>query len=230
MSSPPVAPKPRGPRMAVADLLNPSSLVISMTSTRSRSWILLIVLSLILLLWSYIYCVSMVVYNYSWWVVFSGTVEHATLEAAKGTPQVVPRILHQTWKDKDIPQKWKAAQKSCQDLHPDYEYRLWTDADARELIARRFPWFIGTYDGYTHNIQRADALRYFVLYEYGGIYVDLDILCKKKLDPLLHFNFTAPKTYPMGVSNDIMAAQKRDPFSHRLIHHLKDWDHWFFVK
>ena len=40
----------------------------------------------------------------------------------------------QTWKSRDIPEKWRAAQKSCVDLHPDYEYRLWTDADALQFI------------------------------------------------------------------------------------------------
>lgn len=40
----------------------------------------------------------------------------------------VPKIIHQTWKSKDVPEQWRAAQASCRDLHPDYEYRLWTDA------------------------------------------------------------------------------------------------------
>jgi hypothetical protein len=40
-----------------------------------------------------------------------------------------------------------------------------------QLIADKFPWFVDTYRSYPHNIQRADVLRYFVLYEYGGIYL-----------------------------------------------------------
>jgi inositol phosphorylceramide mannosyltransferase catalytic subunit len=31
-----------------------------------------------------------------------------------------------------------------------------------------------TFDGYQFPIQRADAIRYFVLAYYGGIYIDLD--------------------------------------------------------
>lgn len=41
-------------------------------------------------------------------------------------------------------------------------------------------------------------LRYFVLYEYGGIYLDLDVQCLKSLDAFRHANFTVPKTYPIG--------------------------------
>jgi hypothetical protein len=42
---------------------------------------------------------------------------------------------------------------------------------AAQLITEKFPWFLDTYKAYPHNIQRADVLRYFVLYEFGGIYL-----------------------------------------------------------
>ena len=45
---------------------------------------------------------------------------------------------------------------------------------SRELIATEYPWFLTTFDNYTQPIQRADAIRYFVLSHYGGIYIDLD--------------------------------------------------------
>ena len=37
-------------------------------------------------------------------------------------PQVIPKIIHQTFKNDSIPEVWKEAQQSCIDLHPDYEY------------------------------------------------------------------------------------------------------------
>ena len=46
---------------------------------------------------------------------------------------------------------------------------LWTDASSREFIANEYPWFLDTFDGYTYPIQRADAIRYFVLHHYGGV-------------------------------------------------------------
>lgn len=39
-------------------------------------------------------------------------------------PIVIPKIIHQTYINESIPEKWRAAQKSCQDLHPDYEYKV----------------------------------------------------------------------------------------------------------
>lgn len=37
-------------------------------------------------------------------------------------PQVIPKIIHQTYKNESIPEVWQDAQQSCIDLHPDYEY------------------------------------------------------------------------------------------------------------
>lgn len=39
-------------------------------------------------------------------------------------PQLIPKIIHQTWQNETIPEKWQAAQQSCVDLHSDYEYKV----------------------------------------------------------------------------------------------------------
>lgn len=119
-------------------------------------------------------------------------------------PQVIPKIIHQTYKNESIPEVWVDAQRSCIDLHPDYEYivslfssftsghvqptanwcvsqQLWTNEKARDFIAKEYPWFLDTFDGYKYPIQRADSIRYFVLAHYGGTYIDLD-----DVSPLYH--------------------------------------------
>jgi mannosyltransferase OCH1-like enzyme len=37
-------------------------------------------------------------------------------------PSLIPKIIHQSYKDNDIPTGWREAQQSCIDLHPDYKY------------------------------------------------------------------------------------------------------------
>jgi mannosyltransferase OCH1-like enzyme len=92
------------------------------------------------------------------------------------------KIIHQTWKTADIPEKYSAFVESWKRDYPDYEYRLWTDEDNRQLIKNKYPWFLKTYDNYPHNIQRVDAARYFILYTFGGIYVDLDFKSFKSIE------------------------------------------------
>lgn len=75
-----------------------------------------------------------------------------------------------------------------------------------------------------------DAVRYFILHQFGGIYLDLDVGCLKRLDFLRQANFTAPLTYPVGISNDIMAASKNSIFMDRVIKQLSRWNHWMIIK
>jgi hypothetical protein len=49
----------------------------------------------------------------------------------------VPKLLHQTWKDKNVPEQWRNAQHSCISRHKDYTYKLWTDEDGLDLIKVR---------------------------------------------------------------------------------------------
>lgn len=37
-------------------------------------------------------------------------------------PQLIPKIIHQTYKNDSVPEIWRAASQSCRDLHPDYDY------------------------------------------------------------------------------------------------------------
>ncbi|KAH7087689.1 nucleotide-diphospho-sugar transferase [Paraphoma chrysanthemicola] len=139
-------------------------------------------------------------------------------------PQLIPKIIHQTYINASIPDVWKAPQQSCLDLHPDYEYKLWTDKKAREFIAAEYPWFLETFDGYPYPIQRADAIRYFVLHHFGGIYIDLDDGCNRSLDPLLAYPAWVRRTVPTGISNDAMGSIPRHPFFLKAIDSLTDYN------
>lgn len=97
----------------------------------------------------------------------------------------IPKIIHQTWKDKNIPEKYLDFQSSWKTHLPDWEYRLWTDEDNRDFLEKNYEWFLPIYDGYSKPIMRADAIRYFWMYHFGGLYVDLDFESLKSVEPLL---------------------------------------------
>lgn len=144
-------------------------------------------------------------------------------------PPLIPKIIHQTYKTEVIPESWRPGQQACVDLHPDYQYILWTDEMSRDFIAEKYPWFLQTWDDYPYPIQRADAIRYFALAHYGGIYIDLDDGCLRRLDPLL----TAPAflrvTQPTGISNDVMGAVQGHPFFVKAIENLQRYSRSWIV-
>lgn len=97
----------------------------------------------------------------------------------------IPCIIHQTWRDNDVPPYLRRFQASWREHHPAWQYRLWTDEANRRLIEEHYPQFLPVYDTYPLPIQRADAVRYFILHRYGGLYVDLDFECLRPLEPML---------------------------------------------
>lgn len=140
---------------------------------------------------------------------------------------LIPKIIHQTYKNSSIPAVWQEAQQSCLDLHrkeDGWEYKLWTDDIMDDFIAKEYIWFLETYRGYPYPIQRADAIRYFVLAHYGGIYIDLDDGCNRALEPLLAYPAWVRKTVPTGISNDVMGAVPGHPFFRRVIDELQNYD------
>lgn len=143
----------------------------------------------------------------------------------------IPRLIHQTWKSDTLPEKWRKVWRECREGMPDYEYMLWTDELSRQFIAEKYPSFLALYDGYEYPIQRADAIRYFVLHQFGGIYMDLDIGCKRRLEPLLgaDWDVILPRTKPVGVSNDLIFSSKRSPFMEQTIHGLPAFNHRYLT-
>lgn len=88
----------------------------------------------------------------------------------------------------------------------------------------RYPWFLETFDGYRFPIQRADAIRYFVLAHFGGIYIDLDDGCQRSLDPLLVYPAWVRRTVPTGISNDAMGSIPHHPFFLKVMDALPRYD------
>ncbi|ODV82312.1 glycosyltransferase family 32 protein [Suhomyces tanzawaensis NRRL Y-17324] len=157
---------------------------------------------------------------------FSDALLNLELNPGDGTldrPTIIPKIIHQTYKSTKIPEEWKPGQQACIDLHPDYTYILWTDDKARSFIEREYPWFLKTWDSYPYPIQRADAIRYFALVHYGGVYIDLDDGCERRLDPLLTVPAFVRKTIPTGISNDVMGSVPRHPFFLKVIESLSSY-------
>jgi mannosyltransferase OCH1-like enzyme len=144
--------------------------------------------------------------------------------------QIIPRIIHRVYKDTDVPVEWRAAFQSCHVVNPSYQHYFWTDETARDFIQANFDWFLPTYDGYPYQIQRVDALRYFLLWHYGGVYMDMDIGCRLPLEPLLEVPVWFPRTWPYGVSNDLIASRPNHPFMIKVALSLQDHNRSYLSK
>lgn len=92
------------------------------------------------------------------------------------------KLIHQIWVGPyPIPEKSITFIDKIKELHPDYTYKLWTDKDLNSDIFSNLPYINST----PIYAQKADIMRYEILYKYGGIYLDIDFEIFKNLEPLI---------------------------------------------
>lgn len=137
----------------------------------------------------------------------------------------IPRLIHQTAKTAEIPERWQGFQKKLRDLHPAWTYRLWTDDDNRNFVKSHFPEFFDIFQALPKNIMRADVIRYLLMYRLGGLYMDLDYEMLKPFD-LLQYEVVLPREActvqrPETVCNAIFASAPGHPFFKAVIDELR---------
>ena len=58
--------------------------------------------------------------------------------------ETIPRVLHWTWKDNQLPERWRVVRNACMEMHSDYQHILWTDKMSLEFLETFYPWFVPT--------------------------------------------------------------------------------------
>jgi mannosyltransferase OCH1-like enzyme len=102
---------------------------------------------------------------------------------------MIEKNTFQTWKSKSaIPEKFRYWSETIRRLNPEFTYFFWGNDDNRTFIENNYSWFLEEYDGYTAEIYRADAVRYFWLYHFGGISIDMDSECLRPFVELCDTN------------------------------------------
>ncbi len=117
-------------------------------------------------------------------------------EGYRANPHVeVPKVMHWIWLGpKPVPEASLAHIQKWIDLHPDWEFKLWTD-QKRKLIPSQLQ--ICEFDAFPLNAlsecyfnsdnvgEKSEILRLAILLSEGGVYIDHDMLLLKPIDPLM---------------------------------------------
>ncbi len=131
----------------------------------------------------------------------------------------IPRVFHQIWinaTSPDLPPVYARYRDSWLAHHPGWDYRLW-NLDNLPFVSRHQALYprCGSY------AQMADILRYELLFELGGVYLDTDFECLKPIDRILE----GVRTFSCSedgasVSIGIMGAEPASPLMHRCTKHI----------
>ncbi|KAL4219254.1 hypothetical protein ACF0H5_021836 [Mactra antiquata] len=144
---------------------------------------------------------------------------------------IIPHIIHQSYKREFVPHVYSRLVKSFVDLNPKWQYYFWTERSAKRLLMDKYPHLLPVWNKLKDPISRADVLRYVVLYQYGGVYVDLDFECLRPLDRVTYKYSCIIPTEPfehailrsnqsLVVNNGIMMSRPKHPFFKQLLNNL----------
>jgi len=88
---------------------------------------------------------------------------------------MIPKIIHQIWIG-DQSKRPSSMIETWQEMNPDWEHMLWTDDNLPEISNKT------QFDAMKELAGKADILRYELLHDIGGFFIDADSECVKPLD------------------------------------------------
>lgn len=145
----------------------------------------------------------------------------------------IPHIMHQIFTYDLVPETYAPNIKEFVSKNPDWEYRFWTYKSGEKLIEKYQPDLLATYRSFGNTVKKADLLRYVIIYVYGGIYSDLDVINLRPLNKVtLKYSCIIPTEpfehslllYKMefSIQNGIIICRPRHPFIKRLMENARN--------
>lgn len=137
------------------------------------------------------------------------------------TEQHIPKIMHHIWIGDPMPSHLRANCAEWGRLHPDWDMKLWTEAEIDEIGLQNR----ALYDQAEKIVPadaveqfRADIVRYEVLALFGGMYTDVDTRPLRNIEPALagHHEFAAHEDRTW-VGNTYLAAVPGHPIMQALV-------------
>ena len=122
------------------------------------------------------------------------------------------KIIHQTWKTNNTPEKMTFCIESWKNKNKSFRYMFWTDSDINYFIKTNYPQYLDILNTVKTGIQKADIFRILALYHFGGLYVDIDFEC---LTPVDTWNLNYNK---VNLGNEPFIHHKKDVLCNALIY------------
>ncbi len=95
---------------------------------------------------------------------------------------MIPKITHQTARTSHLNWEEGRLTRRMRKLLPDWDHQLWDNSEQAAAVRRIFPHLSDRFDAIPFGVARSDIARYALLYEYGGMYLDIDYKLLRAFD------------------------------------------------
>lgn len=114
----------------------------------------------------------------------------------------IPKLFHQIWFQGAPPPLFESLSQTWKDKNPGWKLMQWEEKGMEKFIRDNFPEYLELYLSYNHWIYKVDFFRYFAIYYYGGVFIDMDFECLKGIDDLLLLFKGAQVAFPAECSDN----------------------------
>lgn len=96
-------------------------------------------------------------------------------------------IIHQIWMQGEpaIPDEYRRHATTLRAMNPEFEYKVWDERELERVCAGLGDRYLRAFRSAPHMHQRVDFGRYCVIYRYGGISIDMDVVPIKPIGPVV---------------------------------------------
>lgn len=137
------------------------------------------------------------------------------------------KIIHQIWVgDFKIPQREQKLIENLKELHPDYTYVFWREASD---LPDNVKYWYDIFFSLKNYVFCADLLRLWVVYKYGGFYLDIDFDIQNRLDPFFEQDavFFYHNDTDYTIPNNLIASKKESPILKYCLDSVKKECSWY---
>ena len=134
----------------------------------------------------------------------------------------IPYLIHQTYVSHVVPPRMYASARSWIEKNPTYEYHFYDNERCQGLIEQYFDTdTVAAYEKLPLGAFRADFWRYCCLYIHGGVYADIDTVCRSPLTKLIKEgdSFIVPRgvLHKTFLYNAFICATAKNPITKLMI-------------
>ena len=99
----------------------------------------------------------------------------------------IPKVIHQTYHSKILPPEIQENIDYLKSANPEWELRMYDDEDIINYISQHYPELLGIYKKINpvYGAAKADFFRYLLIYNEGGVYLDIKSSLSKPLNEIL---------------------------------------------
>ncbi len=139
---------------------------------------------------------------------------------------MIPKIIHYCWLSDDAyPKDLVRCMNTWKEKLPDYEFKLWNFNNFDKSSSK---WVSQAFDNKKYAFA-ADFIRLYAIYNYGGIYMDMDIEVLKSFNDLLDSSLLLAyeNDEKNGIEAGCFGAEKNNPIIKECLNH---YDNRSFIK